>query len=89
MEVVLLWLDDLDDVMFVLASVWTRLRRLCLQVGLFAAVLLAACEASLTAIGWVPSLAAVAASSVAVWTAGALLVGIARRVFPEHSLAQV
>lgn len=71
MEVVLLWLDDLDDLLFSLALAWERLRRAVLQVGLGAASLLAASEylpalAELTSI-----LACLAATSVAVWFVGA------------------
>jgi len=78
MEVVLLWLDDLDDVVFVLVSLWARLRRFCLQVGLYAALLLAACELSRMADEWSPALAGIAGSSVAVWMTGALLMLVAR-----------
>ena len=36
MEVVLLWLDDLDDLLFSAALGWERLRRVVLQIGLAA-----------------------------------------------------
>ena len=88
MEVVLLWLDDLDDLMFVLVAIWTNLRRFCLQVGLLAAFLLACSELSMTAATWSPALAGIAGSSVAMWAAGALLFVIARRVDPKRVLAQ-
>ena len=87
MEVVLLWLDDLDDLVFVLAAVWTRLRRSCLQVGLSAAFLLAACELSMTAAVWSPALAGIAGSSVALWSAGALLFLLAHRLDLKPVLA--
>ena len=44
MEVVLLWLDDLDDVLFSAALLWERLRRVVLQIGLAAAFALAGSE---------------------------------------------
>ena len=44
MEVVLLWLDDLDDALFSAALVWERLRRVVLQIGLAAALALAGSE---------------------------------------------
>jgi hypothetical protein len=88
MEVVLLWLDDLDDLVFVLVSLWARLRRFCLQVGLSAAFLLAASELSVTADVWSPALAGVAGSSVAVWAAGALLFLVARRLDLKPALAR-
>jgi hypothetical protein len=88
MEAVLLWLDDLDDLVFVVVVLWTRLRRLCLQIGLLAAFLLAGCELSLTAADWSPALAGIAGSSVAVWLAGALLFLLSRRLDLSPSLAR-
>ena len=73
MEVVLLWLDDLDDILFTAALVWERLRRAVLQVGLAAAFALAAAELSATATQWAPALSFVATASVAAWLAGAAL----------------
>jgi hypothetical protein len=88
MEVVLLWLDDLDDLVFVLVSLWARLRRFSLQVGLLAAFLLAACELSMTAAVWSPALAGIAGSSVAFWTTGALLFLLARRPDLKRALTR-
>ncbi len=88
MEAVLLWLDDLDDLVFVVVALWTRLRRFCLQIGLLAAFLLAGCELSLTAADWSPALAGIAGSSVAVWLAGALLFLLSRRLDLSPSLAR-
>jgi hypothetical protein len=88
MEVVLLWLDDLDDVTFVLVSAWTRLRRACLQVGLLAACVLTACELSTTAGAWSLALAAISLASVALWTSGALLFALARHVSQRPALAR-
>jgi hypothetical protein len=73
MEVVLLWLDDLDDALFTAALVWERLRRAVLQVGLASASALALAEQVALAARWAPALACVAAASVAAWLAGALL----------------
>ena len=73
MEVVLLWLDDLDDLVFSTALAWERLRRAVLQLGLLAAFGLATCELLATAIAWVPALALIAAASVATWGLGAVL----------------
>jgi CHASE2 domain-containing sensor protein len=72
-EIVLLWLDDLDDLVFSAALLWERLRRLALTIGLFAAMTMAACELSATATRWIPVLTVVAAASVAAWLAGAVL----------------
>jgi hypothetical protein len=73
MEVVLLWLDDLDDVLFSLALAWERLRRTILKVGLTSAFGLAAVELSATATDWAPAFAYVAAARVGTWFAGAAL----------------
>lgn len=78
MEIVLLWLDDLDDLVFSGASAWETLRRLCLQIGLAAALTLAVCELLASAAAWAPGLAGVAASSVTVWAAGTLCVLVHR-----------
>jgi CHASE2 domain-containing sensor protein len=73
MEVVLLWLDDLDDALFSVALAWERLRRVVLKIGLVAAVALAASELSAIATHWAPAFTYVAAASVAAWIAGAVL----------------
>ena len=78
MEIVLLWLDDLDDLVFCGALAWEPLRRLCLQIGLTASLTLAACELSASAGAWAPQLAAVAASSVSIWLVGALCILVQR-----------
>jgi hypothetical protein len=69
MEVVLQWLDELDDCLFAGALLWERLRRGALKLGLAAAFALAGCELFAAGVraGWVPALAAVAASSVGLW----------------------
>jgi hypothetical protein len=73
MEVVLLWLDDLDDALFSVALVWERARRTVLKVGLSASFALAALELSAVATQWASTFAYVAAASVATWFAGAAL----------------
>jgi hypothetical protein len=72
-EVVLLWLDDLDDIVFTLALKWEQLRRAVLSVGLVAALAVATCEVSLVATELTPVLSVVAAASVAAWFLGAAL----------------
>jgi len=72
-EVVLLWLDDLDDMVFTLASKWEQLRRAVLRVGFFAALAVASCELSLVATELTPALSVVAAASVAAWFTGTAL----------------
>jgi hypothetical protein len=73
MEVVLLWLDDLDDVLFTAALVWERLRRIVLQIGLAAAFALAGSELLAIATRWWPAFSGIAAASVGAWLLGATL----------------
>ena len=67
MEVVLLWLDDLDDCLFVALGAAEQLRRFCLRVGLGAAVALASAELLLLAPALTSVAAGVAAASVGLW----------------------
>lgn len=71
MEIVLLWLDDLDDLLFSAALVWERLRRGLLQVGLAASFALAATEVAAVATQLAPLLCTVAAATVSAWLLGA------------------
>jgi hypothetical protein len=71
MEVVLLWLDDLDDLVFGAALAFERLRRGLLQVGLAASYGVAGVELSAVATQWAPALAVVAGASVSAWLLGA------------------
>jgi hypothetical protein len=73
MEIVLLWLDDLDDVLFSVALLWERASRAVLRIGLLAALSLAASEHLAVASQWAPVFVNVAATSVAAWTVGAAL----------------
>jgi uncharacterized membrane protein len=73
MEVVLLWLDDLDDVLFSAALISERLRRIVLQVGLAASFALAGSELSAIATEWWSAFSTVAAASVCAWLLGAVL----------------
>ena len=72
MEVCLLWLDELDDVVFVFASLCHRLRRVYLLIGLFAALTLVGVELAVAAPLWASALAGVAGASVALWSFVAL-----------------
>jgi CHASE2 domain-containing sensor protein len=82
MEIVLLWLDDLDDLLFTAALVWESLRRAVLKVGLGAACALGVCELSMMAVHWVPVFNTIAVGSVAAWLSGGLLRAYYRRVRP-------
>jgi hypothetical protein len=65
-------LDELDDVVFVVASLCHRLRRLYLQIGLLAALTLVGGDLALEAPRWASALAGVAGASVALWLLAAL-----------------
>lgn len=70
MEVVLLWLDELEDLIFTVAALWEHLRGAVLQVGLFAALGLHSSEWWSVAAAHTPLLASIALSSVVVWALG-------------------
>ena len=67
MEVMLQWLDDLEDLIFAVPLVWERLRRRLLNVGLVAAVGLHADSIWHMAAWWVPLCAVIAALVAAGW----------------------
>jgi hypothetical protein len=80
-EVCLLWLDELDDVVFVVASLCYRLRRLYLLIGLVAALTLVGIELAYGAPRWSSALAGVAGASVTLWSFVALAF-LAQRLGP-------
>jgi len=71
-EVCLLWLDELDDVVFVFASLCHRLRRVYLLIGLVAALTLVGIELVHEAPRWSSALAGIAGASVLLWSLVAL-----------------
>jgi len=79
MEVVLLWLDDLDDLVFATAFVRERLRRWLLRLGLLTALVMAGCELLEAALAWTPLLASVALACVVGWLASVALLVADRR----------
>jgi hypothetical protein len=87
-EVCLLWLDELDDVVFVIASLCHRLRRVYLAIGLLAALTLLGVELAVEAPRWASALAGVAGASVALWSVVAVAF-LAQRLFvratPAHA----
>ena len=87
MEIFLLWLDELDDVVFVLASLSYRLRQRCLQIGLTSALTLVGVELVVVAPKWAVALAAVAGASVSLWFLVALAF-FAQRFDPRDALAR-
>ena len=77
MEVVAQWLDDLDDLVFVLPLAWERMRFWCLNVGLASALTLCAIEIGRVFIDWALTFALVALGSVIIWILGLVAVEIA------------
>jgi hypothetical protein len=72
-EVCLLWLDELDDIVFVVASLCHRLRRVYLLIGLIAALAFAGVELAHEAPRWSSALAGIAGASVTLWSFVALV----------------
>lgn len=75
MEIVLQWLDDLDDFLFAGLLAWERVRRGLLQVGL-ASALAEAAAASSDPYG-IPLLGGLAAGSVTIALLGTALASLA------------
>jgi hypothetical protein len=74
MEVLLLWLDELDDLVFGIALLSEPLRRIVLQIGLGAALIV---QFSPPPIDYEAVLAGIAFASVLVWLVAVL--ALARR----------
>jgi len=72
MEVVLLWLDDLDDLVFAAIMVWRRAARRMLGVGLVAAIALAIVCIADVYTAWLTELTVIASGSVIAWSISAL-----------------
>lgn len=87
MEVLLLWIDELDDAVFVLASLSHRLRYRCLQIGLTSALMLVAVELVVVAPRWASAFASLAGASVALWCLVALAF-VAQRLDLRAALAR-
>jgi hypothetical protein len=68
MEIVLLWIDDLDDLIHAAAFILIRTRRLCLQVGLAAALILQLATSTTSVDGLAAYLAGAAAACVTAWS---------------------
>jgi len=72
MEVVLQWLDELDDLLVVVLVYWRKLCRFGLNLGLAAALMLVPGPGAQLQAHWVVALSLVALLSVLAWTAAAL-----------------
>ena len=82
MEVVLLWLDDLDDLVFTTVFVRERLRRWLLRLGLLTALAMAGCELFKAGVSWTPLLASLAFACVIGWLSSVVLLMADRRTQP-------
>ena len=82
----MLWLDELDDVVFVVASLCHRLRRVYLLIGLIAALTLGGVELA-QAPRLASALAGIAGASVALWSLVALAF-LAQRLGPRAAPAR-
>ena len=74
MEVILLWLDDLDDLVCAFAQIAERLRRPSLNVAFGAALVLAASEGATPPEIWWPLATSVALGGLVLWGLGSTLV---------------
>jgi hypothetical protein len=79
MEIVLLWLDELDDWLFAAALVWRSVARYTLSVGLAAALAMAVGSSLGIYTFWIDALTAVAAASVVIWSIAAIPVWMQTR----------
>ena len=73
MEVVLLWLDDLDDLVFAGALLAHRVRLLALALGATAAGALASCMLGISSGAWALESAYTAALGVTLWLSSGLV----------------
>lgn len=79
MEVVLQWLDELDDLFFAGFSIWGRLRGFCLAIALAAAVAVHALRKLALPGDTVLSLLSVSLAALAAWGLVATLSMLAER----------
>ena len=80
MEIILQWLDDLDDIVFAVVYAVERLREPCLQIGFAAACGLAVVSFSDVLVNWGPALFWTALASVLFWVAALLARELSRIV---------
>lgn len=73
MEIVLQWLDDLDDLVFATLFSWRSICRCALAPGILSAVILTPFHSVDLGLASVALLSALAAGSVLAWVAAALI----------------
>ena len=85
MEIILLWLDDLDDLAFSVVYATERLRGPCLEIGFVAACGLAVVSTVDVLVSWGPVLFWTALASVLFWSVALLARELSRIVAdPRH-----
>ena len=84
MEIILQWLDDLEDIVFSLALTWERQRLRLLQAGLAASIVVLAIEIADVQTSLAPTLALAALGSVGIWFTGSMF---AQHLDPQHVAA--
>ncbi len=85
MEIVLQWLDELDDLVITLASFWRSFCRIGLGLGLVAAIILTPIYSAELRLPSVIVLTMVASGSVLAWFVAALIT--MRRTSPQSASA--
>jgi len=83
-EIILQWLDDLEDVVFSLALTWERHRFRLLQAGLAASIVVLAIEMADVRTSLAPAFVSAALGSVGIWFAGSMF---AQHLEPQHVAA--
>lgn len=78
MEILVQWLDDIEDFIASILLSWERLRIRCLKGGLIAALILLAIEVANVSTALAPTFALAAIGSVGLWLAALLYAGILR-----------
>ncbi|NIW25343.1 MAG: hypothetical protein GWN29_12680 [Gammaproteobacteria bacterium] len=87
MEIILLWLDDLDDLVFAVVYAVERLRWAILEIGFAAACGLAVVSFADVLVSWVPALFLTALASVMFWLAALLARELSRIVADPQRLS--
>jgi hypothetical protein len=80
MEIILLWLDDLDDLVFAVVSAVERLRWPSLEIGFSAACGLVVIRFADILVSWAPALAWIALAGVVLWIAALIASELSRIV---------
>jgi hypothetical protein len=86
-EIIMQWLDDLDDLVVAIVHMVERLRWPCLQIGFSAACGLVVVSLAQASLAWVSVLTWVALASLALWAAGIGVCELADMSAPRSSVS--